>query len=330
MSVSPENITKSVKGLGLEGGETLAVIGVISNPVPYQSRYRIARSWIEEMEKTVGMKLYLVEAVIGDRKFEVTEKGNPRHLQLRGDGRSEIWAKESLINAGVAALLPKDWKYMAWIDADVSFANVQWANACLYELQRYAVIQPWSECLALGPQGQLLSTEVRRSFAYYITNKLRQKTKPDDGLPFGHPGWAWACRRDFYDAVGGLLDFAVLGSGDHYMAWSMVGNVGHTIKEGLSDDFKKLCQEWQDKAYAATGGRVGYLKGRIIHQFHGPQRRRFYKERTDILIENGFNPSVDLQRDEKGLVSIHDRPRLSEAIARYFVARDEDSISTDV
>ena len=95
----------------------LHVIAVISNPVRYASRERLYRDFARHVEQA-GATLWTVEAAYGDRPHLITEPTNPRHLQLRT--KHELWHKENLVNLGIARL-PADWKYVAWVDADVMF-----------------------------------------------------------------------------------------------------------------------------------------------------------------------------------------------------------------
>lgn len=63
------------------------------------------------------------------------------NLQLRTS--HEIWLKENSLNLGFARL-PPDWKYAAWIDADVTFARPDWACETVHQLQHNPVVQMWS------------------------------------------------------------------------------------------------------------------------------------------------------------------------------------------
>jgi hypothetical protein len=36
------------------------------------------------------------------------------------------------------ARLPNDWKYVAWVDADVNFTNPHWVRVTVQQLQHYA------------------------------------------------------------------------------------------------------------------------------------------------------------------------------------------------
>lgn len=52
-----------IKNRELSTQNTLHVIGVVTNPVRWQSRIRLARKWVEEMEKTPNVRAYVVEGV---------------------------------------------------------------------------------------------------------------------------------------------------------------------------------------------------------------------------------------------------------------------------
>lgn len=124
----------------------------------------------------------------------------------------------------------------------------------------------------------------------------------------------------------GLMDFPVLGSADHHMAFAMIGEVGKTIHKGMAKSFFDLCFEWQERALKITHGEVGFSVGRIEHQFHGPKGRRYYRERWQILVDHEFDPKVNLMRDEQGIVYIVGNKKLEFAIIKYNRSRFEDSI----
>jgi hypothetical protein len=132
---------------------TLYVIGVISNPVRYHSRYQLFRRWKKEMEATPHVKVVTCELAFGNRKHEVTDPMNPFDLQLRC--HQELWHKENQINLAVRKL-PHDWKYVAWVDTDVSWPDKSWAQETLHQLQHYQLVQPWRDCTDLGPHGNIL------------------------------------------------------------------------------------------------------------------------------------------------------------------------------
>ena len=324
--------------------EPLHVVTAVSNFARFSSRYRIFRDWARYMKSVPGVKLYVVETALGDAPHEVTSWWNPRHLQLRTN--QELWYKEAMINAGVKHLLPTDWKYMAWIDGDVWFHRRDWAEATLHALQRHPVVQPWSECVDLGPRGNALNmvqsfcslqsgvSDDPRVKAVKALRDLFQGQRTAGGEstqgPIGHTGFAWACTRRFFDGVIGLMEFPILGTADCHMAWSLVGRVSQSYPEEVSEKFKQGCLTWERWATRVTGGHVGYVPGLVMHAFHGPKARRRYDERWGILLRHGFDPSTDISYTKESggwsdLFRIKGKPELLEEVKAYFSGRDEDS-----
>lgn len=322
-----EHIVNAIKNHELVSDSTLHVVAVCSNPVRYHSRYRLFRQFAQKMAATPNVQLHVVELAFGDRHFEVTgaEGFTKNQLQLRSS--SEIWLKECLINLGVRHLLPTNWRYVAWVDGDVFFANDNWALETIHLLQHYPVVQPWSECIDLGPSGNAL--QMYRSFAGLVQKDVKQQAHKAEPYPYGHSGYSWACTRRFWENVNGLMDFPILGSADHHMAWAMVGDVSKSVHQGMTAAFKRRCNEWQTLAYRETHGHLACVSGRIEHKFHGSKRKRWYRERWQILVDNKFDPDVDLRRDAQGLLYVVGKPKLIDDIRKYMRSRQEDGIEED-
>lgn len=308
----------------LQKSNVLHVIGVISNPAMYHSRYRIFREWYKEMSNTSHVKLYIVEAAYGDRKHEVTEDNNSSHLQIRTT--QDIWIKENMINLGVERLLPDDWKYVAWVDCDIFFRNPNWAIETIHQLQHFSVVQPWQQCIDLGHAGNILTTF--NSFGYIHQRGDRKQRWSGEPYIYAHSGFAWACTRKLWENMRGkgLLEHCILGSADHHMAWAFIDDVKSTIHNKMSKSYFRLCEEWQKGVNKITYGEVGYTSGRIEHMFHGPKNRRYYRERWQILIDNHFDPDDDLVYSEEGVIYVTGKPKLVHDIRKYNRSRQEDSI----
>ncbi len=117
-----------------------------------------------------GAILYVAEVAFENREFEVTEAGNPRHLQLRAT--SEVWRKENSLNL-LAQRLPPECQKLAVLDADVEFVRRDWAQEILHKLAHYDVIQPYSHALNLGYSdvpGDMDATGLPTSFLYRWMN----------------------------------------------------------------------------------------------------------------------------------------------------------------
>ena len=305
----------------LREDNTLHVVAVISNPARYNSRYRLARDFIDRMENTANVQLHLVEAAHGDHHHEVTHHGQSNHLQLRID--THAWVKENMINLGVRHLLPLGWRYLSWLDADIEFRDPNWAQETMHQLQHFAVVQPWSHCADLNFNGGISS--LHTSFGC-TDSKGTRTTQGPGGYTYGHTGFGWACTRDFWEQVEGLPDHCILGSGDHHLALGCVGECERTIHTQMLPSYRRKLLEWQSRAVRATLGEVGFVEGRIEHYYHGNKKQRYYKERWQILVDHKFDPDVDLMRDAQGVIKIVGKPQLEAAMRKYHRSRSEDSI----
>lgn len=304
------------------------VIAVISNPVRYKSRVALFQKFQKEMIDA-GVELIVVEQAYGERPFEVSHSSHPHHLQIRTT--SEIWHKEAMINLGVNYLttqIDPNWKYMAWIDADISFTRPDWVVETIHQLQHHDVVQMFQTAIDLGPKGEAFGRYEGFAWAY---NEGRFNSKTTKYTSF-HPGYAWAITRPAYEAVGGLIETAVLGAGDRHMAYGLVGMMKDSLNEGLHPNYAVSLLEWEKRAERYIQRDVGYVAGNIIHHWHGKKADRRYHDRWKILIENQFDPNMDLKRDSQGLLTLDvispRQMKLRDDIRKYFRARNEDSIDT--
>jgi hypothetical protein len=324
MTSHADHLVNHITKPKLNGDNTLHVVAMCSNPIRYHSRYRLARQWYDEMLKTPNVIPYMVEVAFGDRGFEVTEAGNPNHLQLRTS--QALWHKENAINLGVRELLPTWWKYMCWCDADISFRNLEWAQETLHQLQHYQVCQPFQNVADLGFDGDIIGTF--DSFAYVSRLGIPMQVRHDQPYRFGHAGFAWACTRMFFENVGGLMDFPPLGSADHHMAWAMMNKVRESVPLKAGPNYMRRCVDWQQKAFRITKGHLGFVKGRIEHNFHGSKAKRFYQSRWELIFNCRFDPDLNYMRDPQGLWLLINNPDFENAISSYLKSRQEDSIES--
>ena len=147
---------------------------------------------------------------------------------------------------------------------------------------------------------------------------------------YWHPGFAWAIRRTAFDHLGGLIDWAILGSGDYHMARCLIGEGESSIHPGINDTYANMIRRWQDRAEKHIRRNVGYVPGLILHHWHGRKRDRRYWNRWKILVDNGYDPFLDLKMDSQGLWQLTDRShQLRDEIRGYFSTRHEDSIDPD-
>jgi hypothetical protein len=219
---------------------------VIFNPIRYRSRWKLYEDFKRMVEKS-GAILYTAEVAFGERKFVITEPNNAYHLQLRTT--NELWLKENIINLLIQRL-PLDWKYVAWIDADVTFTRGDWANETLHQLQHYDIVQMWSQAHDLSPNYEIVKTF--RSFVWCWQNGIKPNISGGDYYNAGtegiyHPGFAWSCTKTAFNNLGGLIDWAILGGADLYMARALT-KISKTLPQSLGKSGKNWLKLWTDRA----------------------------------------------------------------------------------
>lgn len=325
--------------------DKLHVVTMLSNPLRWRSRY--SNYWLfEKRVRDAGALLYTAEVAFGDRAFEVTDPYNPQHLQLRT--QHELWHKENAMNLMIQRL-PADAQYIAWIDADITFQRSDWAQETLHRLQHYDFLQMFSMAHDLNIDNEITTTHSGFMFEYMqsslsptltaMTSGVLGKTSTatdiavaqlaasyGSGLSgYWHPGFAWAARKSALNHVGGLIDFAILGSADWHMAWSLIGRGAISLAEGLSPVYRSWVNEWEARAEQHIKRNVGFMPGSIFHSFHGQKAQRYYGERWKFLINAGFDPSKDIKKDHQGLWQLSDNKQmLRDGIRQYGRIRNED------
>lgn len=319
------------------------LVTMVSNPVRYQSRYRLYRKFAKQMEHA-GINFWTVEVQTGHRPFAVTDKCNPRHIQLRH--HSILWQKEVALNIGIARL-PDDWETVCIADADIEFVQKNWGDDCvhdhtfhehhdwvteiLHQLQIHKIVQCFETAIDLGPHGQAFA--VHKSFmSEYIKNGARFHERKKEGGRYhseSHPGFCYAFRREAIDGIGGLLDRSILGAGDRALALCLVGKGELSVHPDSHGAYIDYIMQYQEHCEKSIRRDVGYVKGTILHHFHGAKADRKYWDRWRILVDNDFRPYHDIKPNSYGLYELNDDGsdrfvRLRDQIRAYMAQRDED------
>lgn len=298
------------------------VITMISNTPRYDSRWRLYKEFEERMRKA-GARLWTCEIAFGTRPFEITQSDNPQHLQLRTI--DELWHKERALNLLVNRITEQfpQWKYVAWIDADVEFKSDNWIAETVHMLQHYDVVQMFQNAVDLGPNNEALA--LHTGFMYSYRMGLDYKT----GYSNWHPGFAYAITREAYNAAP-FIDFGILGSGDRHMACAWIGKVEESVNMNISEPYLRKLLEWQAQAERYVRRDVGYVDGMILHHWHGRKKDRRYTDRWKILVDFHFDPDRDIKPDSYGLYQLADHGDkrsilLRDKIRDYFFSRNEDA-----
>ena len=292
----------------------LYVILPYFNYCGFKSRRRLFIECVRRLEKTPGIRIVISEALGPAPLPRMCLNGE----QFRFNIRDKIWIKESLINM-VVPKLPADWLNIAWIDADLTFLNADWVKDTVKQLKTNEVVQLFQTVINLGPKGECLKMD--KGFGYmhkesgtpYVTN---------DKYGFWHPGYAWACSRWAWEKMGGLVDWAILGSADRHMAMAWIKRSKDSYPGNINKKYKMLLDVFEARC---KNFRLSYTPGTVIHHWHGSLTNRRYKERWQILSKYNFDPTEDLETDANGLTCLSTKgQRLAKDILEYFAERKED------
>ena len=295
--------------------ETLYVILPYFNFCGFKRRRSLFIEFVKQIQGTKGIRIVVSEA-LGPNPLP--NMGTFDHFGFETD--SPIWLKENLINMAIRRL-PKGWKYVAWIDADITFLNQNWVRDTVTELESYDIVQLFQTCVNLGSKNEAL--KIDKSFGYMHR---------DSGTPyvvsarygFWHPGYAWACTRKAWLQMDGLIEWAILGSGDRHMCLAWIGRVKDSAPGNIHPNYRAWLEEYE---CMCKGLEVSYVEGTILHHWHGRLEDRKYRERWEILTKNKFDPMADIGQTDSGLVQLSNSGRrLEKELLEYFVGRREDFV----
>jgi hypothetical protein len=300
----------------------LYVITPIINPQRYNSRYKLYKKF-EKMVNDSGAVLYTIEAAYGNRPFQVTTSDNPQNIQVRTI--SELWHKENMINVAVQRL-PSNWEYVAWIDADVAFARPDWVEETIHQLQHHPVVQMFSTAVDLSPKHEMI--KAHKGFVYSYLNRVHQKC---DKYDHWHPGFAWAATKYAFNSFGGLIEEAILGSGDRHMAFGLVDKIEMTINKKFTQAYKRVLKKWETLAVEHIKKNIGYVEGTLLHYWHGKKKDRGYSWRSNVLVKNNYDPDTDIKKDWQGIYALTgNKIKFRDELVQYFKSRNEDSIDEEI
>jgi len=269
---------------------------------PQNSPYRL-KAFNIFYESIKHLNHSIIECVIGDSKPQLEESEHITRIHTE----NLLWHKETLLNK-VISELPKKYKYVFWVDADVIFKNLNWLVDGVKELQVANIIQPFSYCVHLEKDEMKpafnipnLNTPNRynknvwRSFcANYVETNLSGSEIYND---HGHVGLAWGARRSVLEEIP-LYDKALIGGADHIMAHAAAGQINHKcITKSFYDNIDEV-NDWSMKFFKVVNGNIGFVHGDLYHIWHGDTSKRQYLKRIQ-----DFTPETKkiTERDSNGL-----------------------------
>ena len=122
---------------------SLVVLTTYFNPCRYATRRRNYDLFMAGMHKA-GVTCITIECAFGEAPFELPPALDV--IQVRAN--TLLWQKERLLNLA-ASWLPRQCRYVAWLDCDILFDNPRWPRELVKQLQRHPVAQVFETALRL-------------------------------------------------------------------------------------------------------------------------------------------------------------------------------------
>jgi len=243
-----------------------------------------------------------------------------------------MWQKERLLNVALGAL-PPDCTAVAWLDCDVVLLGEEWVDRTLDLLERRQLVQPFSNVGETRPGARFIEPiegRGRPSFAsQYARGEIGEQELAtwrvgSDPVPL-HCGYAWAARREFLDTHG-FYDASILGGATREIATAALGDLDALVacRARTTTQVEHLLA-WAKPFAADVAGDIGYVEGDLLHLWHGDAGDRGYGVRYRILVDNCFNPHLDIAHTGGCWRWASDKPRLHRGTSLYFASRMEDT-----
>jgi hypothetical protein len=234
-----------------------------------------------------------------------------------------MWQKERLLNIALGAL-PRDCRFVAWVDCDLLFQNPLWWREAAEVLNEFGIVQLFEGMVRLQRGSLVVTDSDSRSLSFM--GGLRESVSRNMPARLGHPGFAWAARREVLEACGGFYDACIVGGADRVMAHAWFGDYHAEIVESIAlGMIEPHYLRWAQLAHQVVRGSVSLVTGDVLHLWHGESSNRRYFERHQPIADLGFDPTQDLLVNSYGCWEwAGAKPELQEWMTSYFEERRED------
>lgn len=304
---------------------SLWVVTSYFNPAGYKSSLKNYYIFADNLKRQ-GINLLTVELAFNQDDFLLNYDNV---FRLRSN--SIMWQKERLINYGISQL-PNDCLYFAWIDADVLLPD-GWIDLAIAEFESGVdILQLFKKVINL-PVGKTpnIPFKALSTFQGVIWQKIIHKNwlerRRRKELPFSAPGFAWAARRSVFQTIG-LYDRNIVGSGDTFFVDCLLDSWDiHGYAQKFTPKMKSHMEIWRNQLNKQNL-MVNYLPIDIHHLYHGTMKDRKYMERHNAILENDYDPAMDVIIKNNVFEWNTDKPKMHNMIKEYFFTRREDTGDT--
>ena len=321
-----------------EGPKDLAVLSVLYSPGRFV-RPVLNLLLVQNRLAALGIPLFTLEVALGEDAHVLQPGARTRLLR----SSSCLFQKERLMNV-LEASVPAAFTKVVFLDGDVLLANSQQGGAHWYDvlselLDSHDVVQPFDLSGHLDLSFKRVS-RVKCSVLHAHRNASLDGQIPQQGL---HTGLAWAFRRDWLQAQGGLFDVAIHGGGDSINAGAL-GQFPVCLPQpdGASDTaclagagrilVPAYVQQFQAYAakVAAHPPRSAFAPTLVaLDLWHGSHKHRQYTKRLEHFTDVGDVGEL-VRTDGQGIYEFREGAAaalMNSTICRYFRERKDDALT---
>ena len=297
------------------------VITCFFNPCGFKSLLRNYHFFSSQL-KHQGVPLLTIECVFGSKNYEIDES------QLRVKSNSILWQKERLLNHAMN-YLPDDCEYIAFIDCDILFSCGDWHEKTIQVLNTCDLAQVFQKVGHLAKDEKTWDGEIvedrHPGIAWQVSNNPNWLWKrKNNELPWAHPGFGWAFRRDFIQDLG-LYDKSIVGGGDGILTDCLfdsfyINKFTEKFNQIMIDDIMQYCKKLRQKK-----PKIGYVPVEIGHLYHGSLDFRNYTTRYQIFKYFDFDPKFDIVINNGVWEWNSNKIEMHDFLRKYFMCRKEDT-----
>ena len=293
--------------MGAKPSKEMAICFVVFNPAQTKRilmNYYYARSQFE-MQR---LPVFTIELVYEGQPPEIPDA-------IHVPTNSYMFHKENLYRV-LFQKLPKHYKKLAFLDADVFFKDSSWYDETCKLLDTHDIVQPYETAhwLDLTYRETQLS---RKTVLLMPTNKWSFEY---------HPGFAWCMKRKWFKH-NGFFEYALSGSAD---TLSCAAWLKKEFPKGFQSLPKSIRPAYEEYKANLQDPRITYLKGmNIYHLYHGSRVNRQYAERHKMLDVDADIRTVTF-KNEEGVLQWKEPQVWNELFSNYFKQRHDDDLSIEV
>jgi hypothetical protein len=280
--------------------------------------------FISNYAKRDNLKIIICEGTYSDAAA-LPDYSTKIHKHLKFKLKNILWVKENLINIAIDSI--PEAEYIAWSDRDICFINPQWVEETIEQLKQNDIVQPWSEVIHINQdyEFEVIKKDINQNFCNFASIGAIAQVKKNDISCGASMGQIWAMTRKFYEHIEKINDIEIMGGADSIIAnYCVLQNEDY--KKNINVRDTKSCKKiWKNFREKFKDCKYGYVRGAIIHYWHGHLDKRQYSSRHKFLLDQAYDPDIDIGYDENGILYLTRQGlRLEEGIRKYFTSREID------